>query len=144
MTSDNSWRKFAFRVQDYVSLTDNFQMRFIASDSSCHPGLTYDGGSVVEAALDDIHLYNQANSTSILENNINIDVFPNPTTGVVYIENFDNPLNIKVINTLGEIVMEKQLSISDNKLDLSAYTKGIYYLEINSKKQNITKKIVLE
>ena len=63
---------------------------------------------------------------------------------MVYIENFDNPLNIKVINILGEILMEKQLNISDNKIDLSAYNKGIYYLSIKTKKQNITKKIVLE
>ena len=51
---------------------------------------------------------------------------------------------VKVINTLGEIFMEKQLSIADNTIDLSACTKGIYYLEINTKKQKITKKIVLE
>ena len=34
--------------------------------------------------------------------------------------------------------------ILDNKIDLSAYDKGIYYVEIISKKQKITKKIVLE
>ena len=143
-TSDNSWRKFTFRVKDYVSITDEFLIRFIASDSNFVVAGDTSGGSVVEAAIDDFAIYDQSNPTSILENIINIDIYPNPTTGVVYIDNFDNPLNIKVMNTLGEIVMEKQLSISDNKIDLSTYDKGIYYLEIISKKGKITKKIVLE
>jgi hypothetical protein len=40
--------------------------------------------------------------------------------------------------------MQEQLDILDNKIDLSAYDKGIYYLEIVTEKQKITKKIVLE
>jgi len=52
--------------------------------------------------------------------------------------------SVKVINTLGEIIMQEQLDVSDNKIDLSAYDKGIYYLEIVTEKQKITKKIVLE
>ena len=35
-----------FRVKDYVSVTDNFQIRFIASDS-IRTGLYLDGGSLV-------------------------------------------------------------------------------------------------
>ena len=71
MTSDNSWRKFAFRVKDYITITDDFSIRFIASDS-IRLGQYLDGGSLVEAAIDDMYLYDQSNSTSILENNINI------------------------------------------------------------------------
>jgi hypothetical protein len=33
MSSDISWRKFAFRVSDYVNLTSNVQLKFMASDS---------------------------------------------------------------------------------------------------------------
>ena len=144
--SDNSWRRFAFRVKDYVSITDEFLIRFIASDSILDPslGLTFDGGSVVEAAIDDVSIYDQSGATLISENNINIEVYPTPTNGVVYVENFDQPLNIKVINILGETVMEKELTLLENKIDLSKYSKGIYYLEIKINKQNITKKIVLE
>ena len=142
MTSDNRWRKFSFRVSDYVAITSDFSMRFIASDS-IRLGQYLDGGSLVEAAVDDVYLYDATNINSLTELNVGLDVYPNPTKGVVefYLE---EDAFVKVINTLGEIVMETQLSISDNKLDLSAYTKGIYYLEINTKKQKITKKIVLE
>jgi Zn-dependent metalloprotease len=56
ISSDNSWRKFAFRVKDYVDLTDDVQIKFIASDS-IRLGQNLDGGSLVEAAVDDLVLY---------------------------------------------------------------------------------------
>ncbi|MDG2424963.1 MAG: hypothetical protein P8M07_00075 [Flavobacteriales bacterium] len=55
-TQDVSWRQSAFRVQEYVDLTTDFRMRFTASDS-LHPGQEYEGGSLIEAAVDDIILY---------------------------------------------------------------------------------------
>ena len=142
MTSDNRWRKVSFRVSDYVTITPNFSVRFIASDS-IRLGQYLDGGSLVEAAVDDVYLYESTNVNTLTELNIGLDVYPNPTKGVVEFCLQDN-VSVKVINTLGEIVMQEQLDISDNKIDLSAYDKGIYYLEIISNKQKITKKIVLE
>ncbi len=65
MSSDISWRKFAFRVSDYVSLSSNIQLKFIASDST-RLGQYLDGGSLIEAAVDDLVLYEgQSNSTVI-------------------------------------------------------------------------------
>ena len=65
MSSDISWRKFAFRVADYVNLTSDVQLKFIASDS-IRLGQNLDGGSLIEAAVDDLMLYeSQTTSTSI-------------------------------------------------------------------------------
>ena len=64
MSSDISWRKFAFRVSDYVSLTNNIQLKFIASDS-IRPGQYLDGGSLIEAAVDDLVLYEEEATTSV-------------------------------------------------------------------------------
>ena len=66
MSSDINWRKFAFRVQDYVNLTNLVQLKFIASDST-HLGQTLDGGSLIEGAIDDLYLYEAQSSTSINE-----------------------------------------------------------------------------
>ena len=63
MSSDISWRKFAFRVADYVSLTNDVQIKFIASDS-LRMGQYLDGGSLVEAAVDDLMLYEAKSSVS--------------------------------------------------------------------------------
>ena len=68
MTSDISWRKFAFRVQDYVNLTNIVQLKFIASDST-RLGQYLDGGSLIEAAVDDFSLYEELTSSNV--NDIN-------------------------------------------------------------------------
>ena len=46
--SNNSWAQFTFNVGDFVALTDQVRMRFIAEDAS--------PGSLVEAAVDDFLL----------------------------------------------------------------------------------------
>ena len=145
MSSDNRWRKFAFRVKDYVNITSNFKMKFIASDS-IRLGQNLDGGSLIEAAIDDLYLYEGVNSTSVEELQISeFEIYPNPTNGVFFIksDNFTT-VNVKVINTLGELVLEKQIGIHDNKIDISNMSKGIYYLEFYNDKLIETKKIVLE
>ncbi|MEE2931177.1 MAG: hypothetical protein VX370_01455 [Bacteroidota bacterium] len=71
ISSDINWRKFVFRVQDYVSLSSQVQLKFIASDS-IRSGQYLDGGSLIEAAVDDLYMYEaQINSTSI--NDLNSD-----------------------------------------------------------------------
>ena len=67
MSSDISWRKCAFRVSDYVNLTNSVQLKFIASDST-RLGQYLDGGSLIEAAVDDLMLYEaQAGATSVTD-----------------------------------------------------------------------------
>ena len=60
LTSDISWRKFAFRAQDFINPNSSqVQLRFIASDSAYG---SLSGGSLVEAALDDLYLYESKNN----------------------------------------------------------------------------------
>ncbi|MBT3570931.1 MAG: hypothetical protein HN498_01055, partial [Flavobacteriales bacterium] len=56
-----------FRITDYVNLTNNVQLKFIASDS-LHLGQYLDGGSLIEAAVDDLMLYEVATSTTSINN----------------------------------------------------------------------------
>lgn len=66
LTSDISWRRFAFRVKDYIGLTSNqVQIKFVASDST---NGALSGGSLVEAAIDDLYLWDAKLSTSINDN----------------------------------------------------------------------------
>ncbi len=79
--SDNSWRRFTFRVSDYVNQTANFQMKFMVSDSILTsigpPGCAtspFCGGSLVEAALDDVQIWSQqiTGLTATITNTTNI------------------------------------------------------------------------
>lgn len=65
ISSEINWRKFAFRVSDYVNLTNQVQLKFIASDS-IRTGQYLDGGSLVEAAIDDLHLHESQTNPSYI------------------------------------------------------------------------------
>ena len=56
-----------------------------------------------------------------------IDVYPNPTTGVVFV-NAEGIKNIVVINSLGQIVCET----IENKIDLSQFGNGLLMLRIET------------
>ena len=95
-SSDISWRQFAFRISDYVNLTNSVQLKFIASDS-IRPGQNLDGGSLVEVAVDDLMLYEAQPSITSL-----IDLTLKPTL-------------IKITTILGQIVDEE---ILDSRIPL--------------------------
>lgn len=78
-SSDRSWRRKAFRVQEYVAPTATVRLRFIASDS-IRPNVQSNGGSLVEGALDDIQLWNGAANTLSVEEEIDpiTVLYPSP------------------------------------------------------------------
>tara|TARA_B100001964_G_scaffold222239_1_gene266986 strand:- start:1545 stop:3401 length:1857 start_codon:yes stop_codon:yes gene_type:complete len=91
-------------------------------------------------------------TTSIHENSFakNIEVYPNPTTDKINIE-FTNGItentSIFVSNVLGQEVysIEKSAIINSKMaLDFSAFSKGVYFLEIESKKGRFLEKVVIE
>ena len=85
-SAEIAWRKFAFRVKDYVNLTSDVQLKFIASDS-LRLGQNLDGGSLVEAAVDDLVLYESSGSISNTDN-----------------LNFNTSKLVKIIDVLGRKV----------------------------------------
>jgi len=71
------------------------------------------------------------NENITAENNLN--VFPNPTNGIInfVLKNnvFSKPVSVNVFNNLGVLVFEKQFKDQENKIDLSSFGKGIYFIE---------------
>jgi len=124
-------------------LTDNFKIRFIASDS-IRLGLYLDGGSLVEAAVDDLYLYDETQSTFVEDLSVfNIDVYPNPTKNKAYIKSV-NSCKLKIYNLLGELILEEDIINELTEIDLSKQDSGIYYFEFYTDKLIKTKKVILE
>jgi hypothetical protein len=64
-------------------------------------------------------------------------VYPNPTRGIVYIETLNSSIpDIKVYDLLGKKLFQNQ----GNVVDLSAYAKGAYLLQIDGKMVKVVKK----
>ena len=90
-------------------------------------------------------------STGIAENVLDagISVFPNPSTGDIYISNTlsgVNSMDLKVYNAIGQAVMSKKISMpasGDAKINLGSNPDGIYLFEVKTNEGTITKKIVI-
>lgn len=134
-SSDKSWRRKAFRVEEYLPLTANMRLRFIASDS-LRPGVSVNGGSLVEAALDDIQLWNGPENTLTIEEPAQViaTVFPSPANDALYIS-FAEPglqgLRLQVMDLSGRIVLQEAASSTASgpvRLDIRALADGQYIL----------------
>ena len=151
--SDKSWRRFAFRVKDYVTLSSTVQMRFIAQDSltSALP-FPDNGQSIVEAALDNYYLYEEAVS-GIHESNVvtAVTVFPNPAVNSVTVsyEMLSNEdVVIELMNNIGQVVYSQV--IADNstgkhslKIETADLSAGMYLLNIKAGKTSTNRKVAV-
>lgn len=95
-----------------------------------------DNSSLTEQVL--FRLNNTALSTTdYFFNDNKIEIFPNPTTHFVTIKTLKNIDNIALFNNLGQQI--NSVKITNNTIDLSGFSSGIYFVKVNS---NETFKII--
>jgi hypothetical protein len=81
----------------------------------------------------------------------NLDVYPNPSRDIFNVtftsEDVQN-LDVRIINVIGEVVYTEKLNefVGEytKQVDLSTYTKGVYFLEITTDNGVINKKLILQ
>ena len=91
--------------------------------------------------------YNTVTGINNVENNLNFSLFPNPNNGqfeINYSVSEDLKTDLKVIDVLGKIVFQTELSETRTLIDLNNQSSGIYYVTLSNEKGQITKKIVVE
>lgn len=64
-------------------------------------------------------------------------IYPNPTTGLVFLSNDFANQKVAVCNSLGDLILEKEVS---NEIDLSLLSDGVYFLKNN---KGVAKRIVV-
>ncbi len=70
----------------------------------------------------------------------NIRLYPNPTKGVINIENHASEIiNVSVIDLTGKTIRHQLIN---NAIDMTDYNAGIYFIKIQTKKSIITQQIV--
>ena len=76
----------------------------------------------------------------------NVKVFPNPTDKILNIDFkslSEEKINVRLLNSLGEILINEQLSIQNSTINIESLNTGIYILKITgTNNTNITKKII--
>ena len=73
-------------------------------------------------------------------------VYPNPSSGIVNLGNENNSeYNFTISNLVGQIVFDGKISsYSNQSVDLSKFSKGVYSIEFSNTKQTYSKKIVIK
>jgi hypothetical protein len=92
------------------------------------------------------------NFKSIQSNdNSNISIYPNPVHQILnvdFLSNHSGPLQIKVLDQMGRIIINKNTNAVQGKniipINVSRLQKGIYYLIINGSSNNSTHKFMVE
>ena len=88
------------------------------------------------------------NISSISENIIDINIYPNPSSNIFNLEfNSDNETEMSVTNILGEqVYFESTKSIGEfnTQIDLSNYSKGVYNLTIKTSDGLSNHKLILQ
>lgn len=57
-----------------------------------------------------------------------MSLYPNPTNGKLYIKGSHGVVSVKVINTLGQVVLTNTLT--DNQIDLEQLAGGYYVIQL--------------
>jgi hypothetical protein len=69
-----------------------------------------------------------------------IKLYPNPTTSILNVSSVSENATFKVYNLLGQTVMSGR--ISNNLIDVSNFTAGVYILEVTDKEETLSNRFI--
>ncbi|MDE5423853.1 C25 family cysteine peptidase [Ancylomarina sp. DW003] len=104
-----------------------------------------DNSSYGESEDYSVYINNRNSSTRGLETRKELTIYPNPVEDICHISlsgNDNQPLDIRIIDIQGKLIMKKV--ISGSELNLSQLKTGIYFISINDATKTYTKKIVIK
>jgi hypothetical protein len=67
-----------------------------------------------------------------------VEIYPNPTTGILWLKSTMPMENISVVNMMGQVVWEQGgLQENEVKVDAGQWTKGVYLLQVDGKARRV-------
>ena len=70
---------------------------------------------------------------------LDISIYPNPTSDMVFIEGNYTQLKVIIYNVLGKEILNKSIT---NSIDISHLDNGVYILQLSDGVKLITRKII--
>ena len=126
---DVSWRRKAFRIADVVEPSESFRIRFVASDSTT-ANEYLDGASWIEAAVDDLVLYDALpSSTDELDDAVVLMASPNPSDQHVAASGWTPTGTVRIVDLHGrELYAGKADGMGQVQVNVAAWPNGMYVM----------------
>jgi choice-of-anchor B domain-containing protein len=119
------WEYKSFPLSGLLDLTGNLQLFIKTADYAGNPNIT-------EAAFDHFSLTNESViGLKPLDDNIFI-LYPNPGSSSIQIQGLQKPQEVKLYSSAGKCVLVQNLNLTNNQIDTSQLTAGIYYIQIGT------------
>lgn len=95
--------------------------------------------------LDAVGVLHQGVPNGIVENQgpSSIQLFPNPASEYVYIHTSGDPVNIRILNAAGQLLIER-LQVVDQRIDVQNLDKGMYLLTLQTGQYVYTQQLLLQ
>ena len=85
----------------------------------------------------------KAGTTGIINGLVkDISIYPNPSQGIFTIEGYDKIIKIRIFNTFGDEIYTRELNLP-SKVNLSFYSKGVYFVKIETDNKTYFEKLVI-
>ena len=102
------------------------------------------------AATGDFHFRLVTDGTDVgTDNSVSSEIeaaimFPNPTTDVLYINSKSEIINLTVVNTAGQVVMNNAVHSEKTQIEVNKLQAGVYFVNVETAKGISTQKIVVK
>ena len=115
------------------------------TDSTTNIDTVATGPIIAYYYIDDVSVYN-CDSVGINEignGNLNMSIYPNPTTGILNVSCSATPKEIFITDVIGQRVftLPKQ---NERRIDISSFPSGIYFLNVKTERGVLVRKIIKE
>jgi len=59
-----------------------------------------------------------------------LHVYPNPVNDIIHVDAITGPISYRLMNMVGQVLMEGALNSGSNSIDVKALPKGVYMMEV--------------
>ena len=73
-----------------------------------------------------------------------VAVYPNPASTLLRLESNGEINNIRLVNTIGQVVYNSSANVTNTQIDISNFDNGVYFIQIDTKNGTTTQKILIQ
>lgn len=146
--SSNAINDTLVKLVDYSNITDTVYQRSLSSFTVPSNGVyfigfhAYSDPDMWQLLVDDIEIGQNVSVKEVLTEET-FRVYPNPVKNELNINSSSSLKNVKIINAVGQEVMNVKVSGNSYRVNTSSYKNGIYFVQIESEKGLSVKKFVV-